>query len=86
VGYEYLPSQIPSNKNRVRKIKEIIKIKWEGWENGTMRPGQAVQGREEGGGRSTKVQHVSFEYFTSRGCYARRGQGSKLGTRTANWV
>ena len=33
-----------------------------------------------------KVQHVSFEYFTSRGCYASMGQGSKLGIRTANWV
>ena len=30
--------------------------------------------------RSTKVQQVSFEYFTSRGCYSCRGQGSKLGT------
>ena len=34
----------------------------------------------------TKVQRVSFEYFGSRGCYASRGQGSKLGIRTANWV
>jgi len=38
------------------------------------------------GGDFTKVQHVSFEYFTSRGCYASRGQGSKLGIRTTNWV
>lgn len=27
VGRECLPSQIPSNSNRVRKIKEIIEIK-----------------------------------------------------------
>ena len=35
-------------------------------------------------GLTTKVQLLSFEYFTSRGRYASRGQGSKLGIKTAN--
>ena len=30
------------------------------------------------GSVGTKVQHLRFEYFTSRGCYTSRGQGSKL--------
>lgn len=36
--------------------------------------------------RFTKVQNVSFEYFTSKGCCASRGQCTKLGIKTANWV
>jgi len=56
VGCECLSSQIPSNNNRMRKIKEIIKIKWGrvGKQDYEMRPGQAAQGGREEGRRRRK--------------------------------
>ena len=48
---------------------------------GTSSPVQSHMARRQGKGKrgATKVQHVSFEYFTSRGCSTNRGE-------EVNWV